>query len=76
MAAETMIELAALVGLLALAYTIYLLYIGVPIVMRVPKEQGYLFSSSILTVGMVMLVGLMAVTIVLWSSGGATALGS
>jgi hypothetical protein len=65
-----------LIGLLALAYTIYLLYIGVPIVMRVPKEQGYMFSSSILTVGMVMLVGLMAVTIILWSSGGATALGA
>ncbi len=65
-----------LIGLLALAYTIYLLYLGVPIVMRVPKEQGYMFSSSILTVGMVMLVGLMAVTIILWSSGGATALGS
>ena len=65
-----------LVGLLALAYTIYLLYLGVPIVMRVPKEQGHMFSSSILTVGMVMLVGLMAVTIILWSSGGATALGA
>ena len=65
-----------LIGLLALAYTIYLLYLGVPIVMRVPKEQGYMFSSSILTVGMVMLVGLMAVTIMLWSSGGATALSS
>ena len=39
--------------------------------MRIPKEQGYMFSSSILTVGMVMLIGLLAVTVILWGFGGA-----
>jgi hypothetical protein len=63
-----------LVGLLALAYTIYLLYVGVPIVMGIPKEQGYMFSSSILTVGMVMLVGLLSVTVILWGFGGGSIL--
>lgn len=29
-----------------------------------------MFSSSILTVGMVMLVGLMAVSVILWGFGG------
>jgi hypothetical protein len=65
-----------LIGLLALAYTVYLLYVGVPIVMRIPKEQGHMLSSSILTVGMVMLVGLLAITVILWSSGGAPAFAS
>ncbi len=62
-----------LIGLLALAYTIYLLYVGVPIVMGIPKEQGHMFSSAILTVGLVMLVGLLSITVILWGFGGASA---
>lgn len=58
-----------LVGLAALAYTIYLLYTGVPIVMRISNEQGFLFSSAVLTVGMVVLVGMLAVTVLLWGLG-------
>jgi len=73
LALNPVLWLNMLVGLLALAYTIYLLYLGVPIVMRIPKEQGYMFSSSILTVGMVMLVGVLAVSVVLWGFGGASA---
>jgi len=73
LALNPVLWLNMLVGLLALAYTIYLLYLGVPIVMRIPKEQGYMFSSSILTVGMVMLVGLLAVSVILWGFGGAAA---
>ncbi|MBX2885276.1 MAG: YIP1 family protein [Granulosicoccus sp.] len=58
-----------IVGLPALAYTVYLLYSGVPIVMQIPKERGYLFSTSILAVGLVTLVGLLAVTAGLWGIG-------
>ena len=67
-----LVWLNMLVGLLALGYTIYLLYVGVPIVMRIPKEQGHMFSSSILTVGMVMLVAMMVITVILWGFGGAS----
>ena len=35
-----------LLGCAAAAYTVYLLYIGVPIVMQIPKERGFLFASA------------------------------
>ena len=58
-----------LVGLLAICHSIYLLYTGVPIVMNITKEQGFVFSSAILTVGLVMMVGLIVVTVISWSFG-------
>ena len=56
-------------GLAVLAYTVYRLYIGTPIMMRIPREQGFLFSSAILAVGMVALIGRLASTVMLWSVG-------
>jgi len=57
------------VGLPALAYTVYLLYTGVPVMMEIPAERGFLFATSILAVGLVALVGLLAVTAALWGIG-------
>lgn len=57
-----------LVGMGAVAYTIYLLYTGVPVIMKVPEDRGFFFASSILTVGLVVLVGMLAVTAALWST--------
>jgi hypothetical protein len=37
--------------------------------MEVSKEQGFLFSSAVLAVGLVMLVGVLAATIIIWSIG-------
>lgn len=62
-----------LIGLVALAYTIYLLYIGVPIMMKVSQERGFLFASAVMGVGLVMLVGVLAATVVLWDMGGLAA---
>ena len=56
-------------GLPALGYTVYLLYTGVPVMMGVPKERGFLFASAVLAVGLVMLVGVLAVTVILWGAG-------
>lgn len=58
-----------LVGLPALGYSVLLLYTGVPIMMDVSKDRGFLFSSAILTVGLISLVGLLAVTVSMWSFG-------
>ena len=58
-----------LIGLPALAYTVYLLYTGVPVMMGVSQERGFLFASAVLAVGLVMLVAVLAVTAVLWSMG-------
>ncbi len=58
-----------LLGLPALGYSVFLLYTGVPIMMEVSNDRGFLFSSAILTVGLIALVGLLAVTVSMWSFG-------
>lgn len=58
-----------LAGLIAMAYSVYLLYEGLPILMKIPPDRGFMFASSVLTVGLVMLVALFAVTVVIWSMG-------
>jgi len=57
------------VGLPALAYSVKLLYTGVPIMMEIDEERGFLFSSSILAVGMVALIVMMVATAILWFNG-------
>ncbi|MEX0605413.1 MAG: Yip1 family protein [Marinobacter sp.] len=57
------------VGLAAIAYSVYLLYEGLPILMKIPEDRGFMFASSVLTVGLVMFVGLLAISVVVWSMG-------
>jgi len=56
-------------GLVALTYSVYLLYSGVPIMMNIPEEKGFIYSSSVVTCGLVMLVGLMAVSAIMFGMG-------
>jgi len=58
-----------ILGLPALAYSVYLLYTGVPIMMDVSTERGFLFSSAVLAVGLVTLVALLVATVILWGFG-------
>jgi hypothetical protein len=58
-----------LLGLPALAYTVYLLYSGLPIMMEIPAERGFLYSSAVMAVGLVALVALLAMTALLWGMG-------
>jgi hypothetical protein len=58
-----------LIGLPALAYTVYLLYTGVPVMMNVTQERGFLFASAVLAVGLVMLVAVLGAMAMLWSMG-------
>ncbi|QLE84970.1 MULTISPECIES: Yip1 family protein [Shewanella] len=57
------------VGLAGLAYSVYLLYTGVPIIMNIPEEKGFIYASSVVTAGLVLLVALMASSVILWSMG-------
>lgn len=61
--------LAMAVGTAAVCYTAYLLYVGIPTFMNIPKEEGFMFSSSVLAVGLVVLVAMMATSVVLWGFG-------
>ena len=58
-----------MLGLPALAYTVYLLYSGLPIMMEIPVERGFLYASAVLAVGLVALVALLATTALLWGMG-------
>ena len=58
-----------LVGLMALGYSVFLLYTGLPIMMDIPKEKGFLYATAILGFGMVALVGMLVVTALLWGVG-------
>ncbi len=58
-----------LLSLVAIGWAVYLLYQGVPIMMRIEKERGFLFASSILTAGLCIFVGMLAITIIFWGSG-------
>jgi len=58
-----------LLGLPAAAYTIFLLYLGIPVMMEIPPERGFLFASAVLAFGLVGLVGVLAATVILWSLG-------
>jgi hypothetical protein len=58
-----------LLGLMALGYSVFLLYTGLPILMDIPKEKGFLYATAILGFGMVALVGMLVVTALLWGVG-------
>ncbi|GAA3535995.1 Yip1 family protein [Zobellella aerophila] len=58
-----------LVGLAGVAYSVYLLYSGVPIIMHIPEERGFIYASSVVTCGLVLLVCIMVGSVIVWSWG-------
>ncbi len=58
-----------ILGCAAAGYSVYLLYIGVPIVMQIPEERGFLFASAMVGVGLVMCAALLGATVILWEMG-------
>ena len=61
--------IVGIVGVAAVAYSVYLLYEGLRILMKIAEERGFMFATSVLTVGLVMLVGLLAISVIVWSVG-------
>lgn len=58
-----------LVGLVALGYSVYLLYTGLPILMGIPREQGFLYATAVLGFGMIALVAMLVITALIWGVG-------
>lgn len=58
-----------LIGLTGMAYAVYLLYRGVPVIMDIPDQQGFLFSSAVLAASLVSLVAALAASVILWDFG-------
>ena len=61
--------LNAIVTLLAGAYAVYLIYEGIPILMNISKEQAFMFASSVVTIGLVLMVLVRVGAVILWSIG-------
>jgi len=59
------------VGLIAVCYAVYLLYIGIPVVMKIPQERGFLFASAVIAVCLVFLIAIMGGSVILWDMGAA-----
>jgi len=55
--------------LAGVAYSVYLLYTGVPILMHIPEERGFIYASSVVTAGLIMMVVLMVTSAILWTNG-------
>ncbi len=62
-----------LVGVTAVCWAVYLLYLGIPIVMDIPEERGFLFSSAVIAICLVMMICIMAGSVILWDFGAAPA---
>lgn len=62
-----------LIGVAAVCWSVYLMYLGIPIVMNIPKERGFLFSSAVMAIALVILICLMVGSVILWDFGAAPA---
>ena len=56
------------VGMLAIGAAVYPLYIGVPLLMHIPEEEGFVYSTWVVTIGLVMLVVFMGAAVFLLSA--------
>lgn len=61
---ELWVVMAAL--LIGVSYSVYLLFSGVPLLMQLPQEKGFIYSSSVVTCGLVLMVILMTGAVLLW----------
>lgn len=62
-----------LIGVVAVCWSVYLLYLGIPIVMKIPEERGFLFSSAVIAICLVILVCILVGSVILWDFGAAPA---
>lgn len=56
-------------GIFALCWSVYLLYTGMPVVMKIPRELGFLYTSAIIAVCSVILMCIMGGSVILWDNG-------
>ncbi|WOG26472.1 Yip1 family protein [Endozoicomonas sp. 8E] len=63
------IPITMLLILTAIGWSIWLLYLGVPLFMKIPEERGFLYASSIVCAALVVLVFMKVVTVFFWEIG-------
>ena len=55
-----------LLATVACSYAIRLLYLGVPPVMRIPEDRGFLYASAVFMMALVYIVLVLVATVILW----------
>ena len=63
------LSLDLLVAIIASSWSVYLLYKGIPLAMKMPAERGFLYASAMVGVVLVMVICLMGATLILWDWG-------
>ncbi|WP_422474684.1 Yip1 family protein [Endozoicomonas sp. ALB032] len=63
------IWLTIVAGTIAMTCSALMLYSGLPTFMQIPKEQGFVYASSVLCIGLVVLVSIMITTVIFWGMG-------
>lgn len=58
-----------LIAILVVSYSVYHLYIGIPIAMKMPPERGFLYASAMVGVSLVIVICVMCASLILWSLG-------
>lgn len=61
--------LNALAMVLAGCYSLYLIYEGIPILMNIDKGRSFVYATSVVTVGLVLMVTAMIGTVLIWEMG-------
>lgn len=61
--------LNALAMTMAGAYSVYLIYEGIPVVMNIDRDRAFLYATSVVTVGLVLMVTAIIGTVLLWGLG-------
>lgn len=56
-----------LIGLIGVAASVYLLYIGIPIFMHIPQTQGFVYASWVVSLGLIMLIVFLGVSVFMLS---------
>ncbi|WNN45735.1 MULTISPECIES: Yip1 family protein [Winslowiella] len=64
-----LVWLCLFVGALALVYTGYLLYVGIPLFLNIDREESLRFSGSTLAIGILVFEVLLALTVMIWGYG-------
>ena len=60
-----------IIGVSAVCFSVYLLYTGIPIIMGIPEERGFLFSSAVIAICLVILIVIMTGSVIAWDMGAA-----
>ena len=56
-----------LIGMAAVAASVYLLYLGVPIFMHIPKEEGFVYSTWVVSLGLIMIIVFLGLSVFIFS---------